>query len=89
MTVNKFKIINNVLFYYDHVIGDKDNIFTQKHLLLYHQDFKNFYNRVTRTNNTSDESFIKEFNKVFDTSLLIHHLSKTNINPYYRKIKIV
>ncbi len=87
--MNKFKIINNVLFYYDHVLGDKNNMITQKHLLLYHNDFKNFYNRVTRTNNVSDVRFIKEFNKVFDTSLLIHHLSTTKVNPYFRKIKIV
>jgi hypothetical protein len=83
--MNKFKIINNVLFYYDHVIGDKNNIFTKEYYLLYHQEFKNFY---TGRNNVDDESFIKEFNKVFDTSLLMHHLSKTIINPYYRKIKI-
>jgi len=87
--VNKFKIINNVLFYYDHVIGDENNLITQNHSLLYNTDFQNFYHRVTRTNNISDESFIKEFNKVFDIYLLIHHLSKTNINPYYRKINIV
>lgn len=85
--MNKFKIINNVLYYFDHVIGDQNNMITKNYFLRCNVSFKNFYNSVTGTNNVSDESFIKEFNKVFDTSLLIHHLSGTIINPYFRKIK--